>query len=142
MELRLFHMTDFDAIIPLEKQNPVARKIVYHLAINGTSYAAYNGTDVPLAVGGGLFSQPGVAQVWLIASEHGKRHPRQLLQAVRGVVDKLMDGTDLRRMETTIDPTDTKAVRFAEFLGFQREGCRRKGGLDGRDEDWYAMVRD
>ena len=137
MDLRPFNMTDLDAIVDPQEQNTAARKCIYMAAINGRAYAAYNGDETPLAVGGASFQEPGVGAVWMVVSDHGRKHPLALCRAIREAMRLIQDGMDLRRLETTIDPNNPAAVRFAEWCGFVREGERR-----GMGTDWYSIVRD
>jgi len=62
------------------------------------------------------------------------------LVAVHRAVADFLDGQRLRRIETAVDSDFAAGHRWAEMLGFAREGRMRAYGLDGRDADLYARV--
>lgn len=45
------------------------------------------------------------------------------------------------RIETAIDPSHSAAIRWAEMLGFEREGLMKRYAQDGRDCYLYARVQ-
>lgn len=74
---------------------------------------------------------------WALIGQAAPRHFAGIHRAVAG----FLDGLDLRRVETAVDSDFAAGHRWVRMLGFVREGRMRAYGLDGRDADLYARVR-
>lgn len=93
------------------------------------------------AVGGVARIWPGLAEGWVVASPLARTSPVALTKAaIRGIA-YTMQSLHLHRLQAHVKTSDKRAVRWAEFLGFKREGTLAKFGADGSDYDVYAMTR-
>ena len=97
--------------------------------------------DTAIACFGLLHIWPGRADCWALvgAALSGAR----FVVLHRWVAGNLAAAQRLgyRRLETTIDPAFPAARRWAELLGFQREGRLRRYLPDGRDMLIYARTQ-
>lgn len=48
-----------------------------------------------------------------------------MTDVMRGVIRYLEDHTDIRRIEVTINPSNTPSLKLAEKVGFEKEGIKR-----------------
>lgn len=93
--------------------------------------------DLTLGVAGIVDRTPGRGICWALFSD-------ELLGrfgAVHRAAVRFIAGGRYRRLEMTVDPNHTAAVRWALRLGFVKEGRMRSYAPDGRDIDLYAWVR-
>jgi hypothetical protein len=82
----------------------------------------------------------GLADAWLILDESVKA--KELLLITRSIVDIVLHymPDPFHRIQTTVRADWPNAHRWAEMLGFTREGTMRRGGPYGEDLDLYALV--
>ena len=95
--------------------------------------------DEILAVGGAHIMWPGVAEAWVLVSPSGKQHGRLFARYAKRRFEGMLKENSIRRMQATIHVTDEPAMRFVEWLGFEREGLMRKYGVEG--EDYIRVAR-
>jgi hypothetical protein len=60
---------------------------------------------------------------------------------VHKAVKRFLDLQDYARIETSVSCNFDQGHRWAQMLGFEREGMMRKYTPDGRDCDLYARIR-
>ncbi len=81
---------------------------------------------------------PGRDCAWALLSDCGQR---AFLNIHRTVLRQL-DARKTRRTEMSVDVVHAAGQRWAELLGFKKEGLMRRFSPDGRDAYLYAKVRD
>lgn len=80
----------------------------------------------------------GVGEVWFVLSPKAAKHPG-VFWALRTLIDQAHE-KGYHRLQAAVDYRWWDSVRFAEWLGFKREGIMRKFGSDGRNYLLYARV--
>lgn len=107
---------------------------------NGTSYSGID-KDGPLfcAMLKPLWS--GVMDLAVIYSVRIKHYVLSVVAASAGLMDDLFKKHGLHRIQTTVRCDFPVGIRFAEYMGFTREGVARKHGHDQTDAYYYAVVR-
>lgn len=80
---------------------------------------------------------PGRAEAWTLLAPDALAVFREIHRTVRRV---LADGP-WHRIEMKVDAGHAAAARWAEHLGFEREGLMRKYTADQRDVYLYARVK-
>lgn len=90
----------------------------------------------PVAIGGIVGRGPGRAVGWAVISPRALTQFRSIHRAVKAFIDL----HNFRRLEIMVDPRHAGAVRWAQHLGFEREGTCRSYAPDGRDLDMYARI--
>lgn len=73
---------------------------------------------------GSLLSKAGA--LWMAISRDAADHPVALLKEVRNQLSYLFHVK--QELRITVAEQDTKAIRFAEFLGFEQDGNRSQVG--------------
>ena len=107
---------------------------------SGSAYTAVLCGD-PIGAAGIAVVKPGVGEAWSLLSPMIKRFPVALHKAVKTRIPEIMARHGLRRVHMTVDPWDVAAIRWAECLGFEREGLMRRFGDNGADMFLFARVR-
>lgn len=77
------------------------------------------------------------AEAWALLGTNAAPHMRSLTFAVA----EWLHATSFQRVSIAVDPGFRAAARWAEMLGFAREGIMRRYFDDGRDAFLYARVR-
>jgi hypothetical protein len=109
---------------------------ISHLAENSFAFTGYqDGKAVGCA--GLIELWPGRDCAWSLLSECG---PRAFLNIHRTVV-RFLEARGARRTEMSVDVGHVAGQRWAELLGFKKEGLMECYSPDGRDAYLYAMVR-
>lgn len=101
----------------------------------GPCYSGVVG-DVVIASAGFYPQWDGRAIVWALVSGDAGRHFVSLHRAVL----RSFELHPFRRIETCVLKGFAEGCRWAEMLGFQREGLMRAYGPDGSDFHLYARV--
>lgn len=81
----------------------------------------------------------GVGVVSAIFTDDVNKYPLAFYRAVRRRLDELMTG--LHRVEMTVKLDYEQGIRFAEALGFEREGILRKYTADGSDCVMFGRIK-
>jgi RimJ/RimL family protein N-acetyltransferase len=68
-----------------------------------------------------------------------KSKPRTVAKYADLMFDVIVHKNKLARIQASIAVSDTKAVRFGKWMGFEMEGLMRSYGPDG--SDYYRMAR-
>lgn len=105
------------------------------LAKAGPAYTGMVGRDVVICAGV-IVDLPGRGTAWALLSNKACRH---LLGCTRAVENFLRD-VEMRRVQTYIETSFEAGHRWAQLLGFTREGTLRAWGPAGEDYDLYARV--
>ena len=108
----------------------------------GTIGMSFTGTvnNVPIAAGGVHHLWDNVAEGWVIGSKLIWKYPITFGRAIKIRTDYLATNNNIKRIQTAVKSDCSKAIRFAEWLGFKREGLMKKYGPDGSDYYLYAKV--
>lgn len=80
---------------------------------------------------------PGRAEAWTLLSEDAF----DVFRHIHRVVRRVLADCPWHRVEMKVDADHVAAIRWAEHLGFEREGLMRKYTADQRDVFLYARVR-
>ena len=76
------------------------------------------------------------AIAWGLIGANANRH----LLGVHRAVDRFLKLTEYRRIETSVATNFAEGHRWAQMLGFKREGTMTAFTPDGRDCDLYARI--
>ena len=109
------------------------------LQIEGMSYT-YLVDGVPILCAGVAPLWPGVGEGWAVASQHIYRHGVSAARAARRGFSGVIERSQLHRVQTAVLVGAPRLSRFAQFLGFEREGLMRAYGSDRKDYDLYSRV--
>lgn len=136
MKLRPEHLLDIrvqDAQMVQQISPSYAREVV---ANEGVAYAAVlDGRTIACAGIAEAHRDRGIA--WAMLADEALAHFRLIHRAVSRVVQN----APWRRVEMTVDVNHSAGIRWAERLGFEREGLMRSFTPDGRDCYLYARIR-
>lgn len=102
---------------------------------NGKAYAAVVGGQI-VAAGGLVEMWEGRAHAWALVGVEAGRH----WVAIHRATLRAFDAHPFRRVETAVASSFRPGHRWAEMLGFVREGCMRAYAPGGDDCDLYARV--
>ncbi len=100
-------------------------------------YTAMSPAGEPLAVCGLMPFHPGRSMAWAFLSENAGPHMVGITRAVR----RFLDMKAPRRCEMYVDAGFDAGCRWAELLGFQREGFLRAFDANGGDQIMFARIR-
>lgn len=106
------------------------------VAQGGVAWAAVMDGEV-IAAAGMFEVWSGRALGWALFSDTALAN----FIAIHRVARKVLADCPWRRIEIAVDRNHAAGVRWAERLGFQREGLMRAYTADGRDCFLYARVR-
>ena len=73
-------------------------------------------------------SVPGVGEAWLMHDITAIDHSAFLARLARSYMAQIPEAMELRRVQCLVACSNVKAVRFAEWLYFRREGVLREFG--------------
>lgn len=77
------------------------------------------------------------AIAWGLIGSEARRH----LLAIHRAVERFLEMSEYRRIETSVATQFAEGHRWARLLGFVNEGTMRAYTPDGRDCDLYARVK-
>lgn len=118
---------------------PEHRKYVVDVEDIGMSFTGLL-NDKPIAAGGICYLWDGVAEGWVLASRDIFKYPIFCAKTIKRRTDLLAKNNKLKRIQTAVKADSDTAIRFAEWLGFKREGLMKNYGPDGADHYLYAKV--
>jgi hypothetical protein len=93
----------------------------------------------PVAMFGCIMLWTGVGEMWSIISDDARRYPKQLTIVAKEFSDIVTQSLSLHRLQITVRSDEPRALRWAEYLGFEVEGLMRKYSPDV--EDTYILAR-
>ncbi len=82
----------------------------------------------------------GNMEAWILPGRLSIEHGTLLSRGARRLFDKIGPYLGLRRLQIVVDVEREAAVRWAEFLKFEREGVMKKYGPEGHDYYMYART--
>ena len=95
--------------------------------------------NVPICSGGVVPTWLGNAQGWVISSKRIFRNKIKASRLIKERTDLLCANNKIWRLQTAVKADFKIGVRFAEFLGFNKEGLMVGYGPD--KTDYYLMAR-
>ena len=81
-----------------------------------------------------------VAEGWVIATSEMLKHPIAISKAIKKDFARIAKEHNIERVQTAVRKDFKTGIRFAEWLGFEREGLMKKWGFDGTDQYMYARI--
>tara|TARA_R100001594_G_C3912448_1_gene233640 strand:- start:122 stop:574 length:453 start_codon:yes stop_codon:yes gene_type:complete len=107
-------------------------------AIIGLSYTLLFNNN-PVIAGGIIPIWSGVAEGWVMSSKRVFDYKIKSASAVKKRLDYLCLNNNIRRLQTSVKEDFKTGVRFAEWLGLEKEGLMKKYGLDGTN--YWRMAK-
>lgn len=104
----------------------------------GTSFT-YLDNDKVQASGGVVGLWAGMGEVWFVLSDDEDKPTKTICSIVKKFIDGLYE-EGFYRLQATIKADNEKAIRFIEWLGFEREALMKKYGIEGADYYLYARI--
>ena len=95
--------------------------------------------NVPICSGGIIPTWLGNAQGWAISSKRIFKNKIRAARLIRERTDLLCANNKIWRLQTAVKADFKIGIRFAEFLGFNKEGLMVGYGPD--KTDYYLMAR-
>lgn len=118
---------------------PEHKKYVVSVEDIGMSFTGLLNNQ-PIAAGGICYLWEGVAEGWVLASRDIFKYPIFCAKTIKKRTDLLATNNKLKRIQTAVKCDSETAIRFAEWLGFKREGLMKNYAPDGSDHYLYAKV--
>ena len=81
-----------------------------------------------------------VAEGWVIASSDMWKYPLGVAKAIKKDFARVAKEHNIQRVQTGIRKDFKEGIRFAEWLGLEREGLMKNWGFDGSDQYLYARI--
>lgn len=66
--------------------------------------------------------------------------PKNAIKVIKEIKNFLHSQKHIRRIQCTVDIYNTKAIRFAEVLGFKPESILQSYGPDGHDHIMFTII--
>ena len=107
-------------------------------AMAGLSFTLLD-DNVPICSGGIVPTWLGNAQGWVISSKRIFRNKVKASRLIKQRTDLLCANNKIWRLQTAVKADFKIGIRFAEFLGFKKEGLMVGYGPD--KTDYYLMAR-
>ena len=107
-------------------------------AMAGLSFTLLD-NNVPICSGGIIPTWLGNAQGWVISSKRIFKNKIKAARLIKERTDLLCANNKIWRLQTAVKANFNTGIRFAEFLGFNKEGLMRGYGPD--KTDYYLMAR-
>ena len=81
-----------------------------------------------------------VAEGWVIATDEMWNHPIAISKAIKKDFARVAKEHNIKRVQSGIRNDFKEGIRFAEWLGLEREGLMKNWGFDGSDQYLYARI--
>jgi hypothetical protein len=81
-----------------------------------------------------------VAEGWVIATSEMWKHPLGVAKAIKKDFARVARENNITRVQSAIRKDFKEGLRFAEWLGLEKEGLMKKWGFDGSDQYMYARL--
>ena len=93
----------------------------------------------PVACFGAVDLWEGVAEMWLLIEERGRKYGKTLTRAAIGYRDFIVISKNLHRLQIIVRCADERAAKWGQAIGFEIESTMKHYGSDG--SDFYLMRR-
>ena len=114
------------------------------MAIPGLSFTLML-DDTPIVAGGIVPIWQGVAEGWVLSSKHINNYKIKAAGSIKKRLDYLCTNNKIIRLQTAVKEKFFIGIRFAEWLGLEKEGLMKYYGLDGtnywRMAKYYECIR-
>jgi len=136
-------------IVPFRKEHLSKINLAFEMTEAGKqSLASYGDVigytgfkdDTVLATGGVHRMWEGVGEAWILVGKEGLELPKVVAKYTNYIFQHIQEEHDLFRIQASVSVADERANRYAQWLGFQKEGIMQKYGPDGSDYIRYARV--
>ena len=97
------------------------------------------GNDKPIVSGGVYPLWTGVAEGWVISSRRIFDFSLSAAKAIKKRTDYICINNGIWRLQTAVRADYETGIRFAKWLGLQKEGLMKKYGPDG--SNYYRMAK-
>lgn len=94
----------------------------------------------PIGCGGFFTISEGVGMVWVILSDEVRGHGKKLCQFARDATQIAFEEMGWHRIQSAVRCDKPEYQRWAELMGFEKEGRLRKATPDKVDLFLYARV--
>jgi len=81
-----------------------------------------------------------VAEGWVIATDEMWKHPIAISKAIKKDFARVAKEQNIKRVQRGVRKDFKTGIRFAEWLGLEREGLMKNWGFDGTDQYMYARI--
>ena len=81
-----------------------------------------------------------VAEGWVIATNEMWKHPIGVAKENKKDFARVAKENNITRVQSGIRKDFKQGLRFAEWLGLEKEGLMKKWGFDGSDQYLYARI--
>ena len=109
------------------------------MAIPGLAFTLFL-DETPIVSGGIVPMWEGVAEGWVLSSKHIFDYKIKAASLIKKRMDYLCVNNKIIRLQTAVKEEFLTGVRFAQWLGLEKEGLMRKWGFDGSDQYMYARL--
>lgn len=96
--------------------------------------------ETPVAIFGVFMFIPGVIHLWGLVSDAVRKKPVAFHKVSGDLLNFYQKKHQIRRIQIDVRVSYTEGQRWAESLGFEREGIMRSFGSDGTDYYLYARA--
>ena len=134
---RAYHVDQMTDIKP-EFGDAEFMKDLYRAFDSDKSVVTIFKDDKPIAVVGARLKFPKVASVFSLMSCEVRKCPLSFFKEVSRLLEIFAEHMELQRAEIEFPVTFKESIRWAEALGFEREGVLKNYGFDNVDYYLYA----
>ncbi len=106
----------------------------------GIAYTGRNDEGDIIAIGGVTLMWDKVGSGWVMTSGLILKYKAWTHRAIRNILEQAIVKHNLHRIESIILKDHCVSQKWAERLGFEREGLMRKYDTDGNDYYLYARI--
>lgn len=99
----------------------------------GPAFSLLNADGSPACVVGGVRIWAGVARCWAVTTNDLDLHPIAFTRVLLGLITSCVRYYKVHRLEITVKADFKAGIRWAQVLGFRREGHLRAYGPDKTD---------
>ena len=110
------------------------------MAIPGLSFTLFL-DQTPIVSGGIVPIWEGVAEGWVLSSKHIYDYKIKAASLIRKRLDYLCSNNKIIRLQTAVKEDFLTGVRFAQWLGLQKEGLMKFYGLDKTIKTFKKIIK-
>ncbi len=135
--LKQINLRPFDEQVIMGVPNMIDQYIV--MAENGIAYTGIDKEGNIIGIGGVAIFWPGVGFGWVLTSELLLKYKIWFHRTIKDILELTVMARNLHRIEGLILKDHIVSQRWAERLGFIREGLLRQ--YDSSKNDYYLYAR-
>jgi len=143
MDLRHSEQADFAVVLAQTEQESFGGVEMMDFAVQHLDIVSYTWTirGQPVAVAGIHVLWPGVGRAWSVMTPRVFEHSITMVRDVTTFIEAIEVDRSLHRIDMDVLATDTRAARFAQWLGFKQEALMVGYGPAPDRNDYYRFVR-